>query len=242
MIRPSTLHAGHRRFISPLDDRADGPLDFRYGGATAHADSAPPFAEPELCESQVDVEQTREQLAANGASRRHNGHRRRRQAARASVWRQYPLWLAPLAAEGVLFLSAAWLTFALERIMWIPGAGLPLASLAALGAAYLALNFYARLHELFLPRPVVALGVGALMVGTAGLIATFLADAYLVGGRSRLMLTSVATAPLLLFWGRGMLVFREAKHAPKLSELARNSDLREIKLRRLRRKLRFWLG
>lgn len=172
--------------------------------------------------------------------------RRRRSASetapKVSMLGLRDLWLMPLLAEFVLLCAAGWLSFCLLRLAHDPHAGFPLSSVLLLAAAYAGLAFYSRIHELFLPRKVVLLGVGSLaLIATVASIAV-MSDAYLVGGRSGAMRAALVLTPLHLFILRCLLIFREARFTPAADKLAMRLKCRAEKAEAFRRKLRFWLS
>lgn len=152
------------------------------------------------------------------------------------------LWLMPFLAEVVLMFGAAWMTFCLLRVVQDAKAGFPLGSVLVLAAAYSGLAVYSRLHELFLPRKVVFIGVGALLLLSLGLAATVMADAYLMGGRARLLHAALVLTPVHLFVLRCLLIFREARFTPAAHSLQMRLKCKGEKIDELRRKLRFWMN
>ena len=164
-------------------------------------------------------------------------------AANVSVMAMRDLWLIPFLAEVVLMLTAMWLSFCLLQVTLENGAhAFPVASILLLAGAYAALALYSRLHELFLPRKVVVLGVGPLLLLAATYGCMFGGEAFLVGGVKRLANASLALAPVLFFIVRCVLVFSEARFTPSLDTLIWRRRHRGKVLDRLRRKLRFWLS
>ena len=171
--------------------------------------------------------------------------RRRRSritAAKVSMFGLRDLWLMPFLAEIVLFLGAAWMTFCLQRVVQDPKAGFPLSSVLVLAAAYCGLAIHSRLHELFLPRKVVLLGVGTLLVLAAGISFAVFLDAYLLGGRDRLMHAALVLTPVHLFVLRCLLVFRDARFAPSAASLSLRLKCKGERFEELRQKLRFWMS
>lgn len=138
--------------------------------------------------------------------------------------------------------AAGWLSFFLYRTVWAPEIGLPLWPGVGMALAYVALALHSRAHELFLPRPVVLVGVGALALAAAGGVAAFCADAWLTGGRRRLLYTPFVVVPLLMYLGRCGLLFLDARFAPSLSALPAKQAARSERWRVWRRKLDFWLN
>ncbi len=152
------------------------------------------------------------------------------------------LWLMPLLAELVLMLGAGWMAFCLLRTMQGPKYDFPIGSVVVLAIAYAVLAIYSRLHELFLPRKVVLLGVGTLLVVSASATVAVMVDAYLLGGARRLATAALAMVPLHLFNLRCLLIFREARFAPAAEMLAMRMKSKSEAMERLRRKLHFWLS
>ncbi len=161
---------------------------------------------------------------------------------RVSMFRLRDLWLVPFLAEVVLMFGAAWLSYCLFQVVKEPGSGFPIASVAVLALTYAALVMYSILHELFLPRKVVFLGVGLLLLLSLGTSVFAQIDALLVGGKSRWMNTTLALTPLHLFVLRCLLVFREARFTPSAASLTIRLQAKAERLEALRRKLRFWLS
>jgi hypothetical protein len=171
--------------------------------------------------------------------------RRRRSARsrdRVSLLAHHRLWLAPFMAEAVLLLAAALLSVSLYRVIWTAGAGFPYAVFAGLAALYFAFSSYARFHELFLPRAVVFLGVGSLAIGSLSVAGFFVADAYLLGGKRRLLMAMLVIVPQLAFLARCVIIFGAARFTPALSALTLRADVKSEYMRTLRAKLRFWLS
>ncbi len=158
------------------------------------------------------------------------------------MFRLLGLWFAPFLAELLLLLGAIWMSYCLMRVVQDPKSGFPLGSVLVLALAYAGLVLYSRLHELFLPRKVVFLGVGALFVSSIGLLIFAMVDAYLVGGIGRLINAALILTPVHLFVFRCYLVFKEARFTPSASTLAMRLHSKAEKLEELRRKLRFWLS
>jgi hypothetical protein len=150
--------------------------------------------------------------------------------------------LAPFMAEAVLLLAAALLSISLYRVIWSPGAAFPFAGFAVLAVLYLAFSSYSRFHELFLPRAVVFLGVGALALGSLSLAGFFLVDAYLLGNKRRLMMAGLVVVPQVAFIARCVIIFGAARFTPALSALTLRADVKSEYWRTLRAKLRFWLS
>lgn len=165
-------------------------------------------------------------------------------AASVSVMAMRDLWLIPFLAEVVLMLAAMWMSFCLLQVTLGGGQGyqFPVASILLLAGAYAVLALYARVHELFLPRKVVFLGVGSLLLLAVAFGCAFGGEAFLVGGVKRLASASLALAPILFFAVRCLLVFSEARFTPSIDTLAWRRRHRGRGLDRLRRKLRFWLS
>jgi hypothetical protein len=205
-------------------------------------------------EAMMAVEPTRVRTAEDGVA---SGERaeaeespvkvqRRRRSARSrdrvSLLAHHRLWLAPFMAEAVLLLAAALLSVSLYRVIWTPGAGFPYAVFAGLAALYFAFSSYARFHELFLPRAVVFLGVGSLALGSLSVAGFFVTDAYLLGGKRRLLMAMLVIVPQLAFLARCVIIFGAARFTPALSALTLRADVKSEYMRTLRAKLRFWLS
>lgn len=159
-----------------------------------------------------------------------------------SVWRQYRVWWSPLLAEVVLFVASVFLTIFLYRVMWSKGSVVSVPAFLVLVLAYFALASHNRLNEFYLPRPVVFFGVGFLTLMSLTVVGVFLADAHILGGRDRMLLTFLATVPMLLFFGRCLLVFSDARGAPPITELTIKANVKHSKFRDFRRRLRFWMS
>lgn len=162
--------------------------------------------------------------------------------AKVSMFGLRDLWLMPFLAEVVLMFGAVWMSFCLLRVVQDPKAGFPLGSVLVLAAAYVGLAIYSRLHELFLPRKVVFLGVGGLLLLSVAVMTIAMADAYLMGGRGRLVQAALVLTPAHLFVLRCLLIFREARFTPAAHSLQMRLKCRGEKIDELRRKLRFWMS
>lgn len=158
-----------------------------------------------------------------------------------SVMRHRKLWLPPLLAEAVLCIGAAWLAISLESVMWAPDHAFPLFSFAVFALVHAALVLHSRARELFMPRSVVFVGVGSLMLIAAGVGVYLVIEGYLVGGLYRLRYMPLVLVPLGLFLTRGVFVFRAARAAPLLSRLHVSARIQGRGMRSLRAKLRYWL-
>lgn len=158
------------------------------------------------------------------------------------MFRLLGLWFAPFLAELLLLLGAVWMSYCLLRVVQDPKSGFPLGSVLLLVLAYAGLVLYSRLHELFLPRKVVFLGVGALFLSAIGLIVSVMVDAYLVGGTVRMINAALILTPVHLFVFRCYFVFKEARFTPSAATLSMRLHAKAEKLEELRRKLRFWMS
>ena len=159
-----------------------------------------------------------------------------------SVWAQYRIWWSPYMAEVVLFVAGLLLTIYLHRVIWSQGAEFPFTAYLGLGIGYLFLISHNRLNELYLPRPVVFFGLGSLVIASLVIIGIFVFDAWVLGGRGRVLYVLLAIVPLLAFLGRCGLLFQDARSTPPISSLAMVANVKRNKLRDLRRKLRFWMS
>lgn len=159
-----------------------------------------------------------------------------------SMFRLRGLWFMPFLAEVILLFGALWMSYCLLRIVQEPKSGFPLGSVLVLAVAYAGLALYSRLQELFLPRKIVFIGIGALLLIAVGVVVFVLGDAFLVGGSTRLVNAALILTPVHLFVLRCLLVFREARFAPSAASLAMRLNSRAEKLEELRRKLRFWMN
>jgi len=153
------------------------------------------------------------------------------------------LWLAPLAAETVLCIGAAWLSRSLDNVIWSAGDGFPLLSLVVLALVYAGLANYSHACELFMPRAVVLIGVGALVLAAMGAGGWLAVEGYVVGGLYRLRYLPLVFVPLALFLARCFFVFRAARSTPSLSRFIVRSRVRvgHDRMRKLRARLRYWL-
>jgi hypothetical protein len=168
--------------------------------------------------------------------------REKKPKAALSVWKQYRVWWSPLLAEAVLFVAAVFLTIFLYRVMWSKGSVFSVPIFVMLVLAYFGLASHNRINEFYLPRPVVFFGVGFLTLMSLTVVGVFLADAHMLGGRERMVLTFLATVPMLLFFGRCMLIFSDARCAPPITELTIKANVKHTKFRDFRRRLRFWMS
>lgn len=159
-----------------------------------------------------------------------------------SAFRHRGLWLAPLLAETVLLLGAIWLTICLDRVIWTEKFEFPILSFLPIIAVYVALVLYSRARELFMPRAVVLIGVGTLTVlaVVGGVMVTL--DGFLLGGLRRLATAFLVLVPLCLFLIRCVMVFREARFAPTVTEHFLKSNVTEQRAQKLREKMRFWMN
>jgi hypothetical protein len=161
---------------------------------------------------------------------------------KVSIFGLWELWLMPFLAEVVLLFGAAWLSYCLLQVVQNQAADFPVASILVLVAAYAGLAVYSRLQELFLPRKVVFLGVGVLLLLAAAISAFAQVDALLVGGNVRWFKVALVLTPLHLFVLRCLLVFREARYAPTAASLSRRMSSKAERIESLRRKIRFWMS
>ena len=153
------------------------------------------------------------------------------------------LWLAPLAAEAVLCIGAIWLSRSLDGVIWSTESGFPLLSFLVLVLVYVGLARYSHACELFMPRAVVLIGVGTLVLATLGTGLYFTAEGYIVGGLYQLRYMPLVLVPLALFLTRCFFVFRAARSAPALSRfiVRPRGRVSQDQMRKLRAKLRYWL-
>ena len=163
-------------------------------------------------------------------------------ASEISILGNRRLWLAPLLGETVLCIGAAWLSRSLDNVIWSSERGFPAVSLLLLALAYAGLAAYSHVHELFMPRAVVLIGVGTLVLVTAGAGLGFMVEGYVLGGIYRLRYLPLATVPLALFLTRCFFVFRAARSAPSLSRFIVRARARNDSMRKLRARLRYWLS
>ncbi len=226
MITEAPFAVGHRNPALRKQVQVDGPESLQYDNLVSGAGHA--------------VVRASAAVGAGGGSKR--VRRERAKEARVSVFRYRSVWLAPFLAETVLLLAAIWLTVCLHRIVWTPGSHFPVLSFVLLAAVHVGLAGYARLHELFMPRAVVTLGVGGLVLiaAVAGVSVTL--DAFLLGGQRRVLTACLVLIPIALFLARCALSFRDARYAPRLTERTLAANVGSRRLRDLREKLRFWLS
>lgn len=221
--------------ISPLEER----------GVHASSSLTQPHGETSvsrMAPRSADAFKSAETSERGGMFARDERHARPSRG-RVSLMAHYRVWLPPFAAEAAMLLAAGWLSFFLYRTVWAPDVGLPIAPGVGVVLAYAALTIYSRTHELFMPRPVVLVGVGLLALSAVGGMLAFCADAWLMGGGSRLLYTPFVTVPLILYLGRCALMFSEARFAPSLSALPAATHTRRARgARSWRRKLAFWLS
>lgn len=161
---------------------------------------------------------------------------------RIPVLKHRSLWLAPLLAETVLCVGAIWLTLCLEAAIWVPESGFPVLSFIGLALAYAGFAVHSHKHELFMPRAVVLVGVGSLVLATLGVGVYLVLEGYFMGGLYRLRYVPLVGVPLALFLGRSYLVFSIARRNPTLNTWVVNTKPKGDRLRALRAKLRFWLS
>lgn len=229
--------------------QVDRPVSFSYtaplpdGSGTPFEAPPPPRSEPVrdvtvAGASRAPGPAPAEDLAADFKRVR----RVRRTEEKVSVFQHRELWLAPFMAELVLLLGAIWLSVCLHRVIWTPGSVFPVLSFALIATVYLGLAIHSRSRELFMPRSVVLVGVGSLMVLAAGAGLTITLDAFLLGGRNRVLMALLVLIPIALFLTRCLLVFREARFTPSVNELFLRADVRTRRMRELRSKLRFWMS
>ncbi len=163
-------------------------------------------------------------------------------APRIPVLRHRRLWLAPLLAETVLCVGAIWLTLCLEGVIWAPEAGFPVLSFIGIALAYAGFAVYSHLHELFMPRAVVLVGVGSLVLAALGVGVYLILEGYFMGGLYRLRYVPVVCVPLALFVIRSYLVFRSARLYPALNDWVVNTKPNGDRMRSLRARFRFWMS
>jgi hypothetical protein len=168
--------------------------------------------------------------------------RRRSKKDTVSMFGLRDLWLMPFLAEVVLMFGAAWMSFCLLRVVHEPGSEFPVGSVLVLVVAYAVLAFYSRLEELFLPRKVVFVGVGLLLLISLGVCIAVLTDAYLLGGGGRMTKGALVLTPVHLFILRCLLTFRDARFTPSSDSLSLRLKSKGKGVAELRRKLRFWLS
>lgn len=159
-----------------------------------------------------------------------------------SMFRLRELWLMPFLAEAILLFGAGWMSYCLFRVVQDPRAGFPLSSIVVLALAYAGLATYSRLHELFLPRKVVFLGIGAMLLISVCATISAMVDAFLIGGRGRLINATLVLTPMHLFTLRCLMIFREARYTPSAACLVKRLHSKGERMEELRRKLRFWLS
>jgi hypothetical protein len=159
-----------------------------------------------------------------------------------SVWAQYRIWWSPFVAELCLFTAAVLLTVYLHQVIWSQGAEFPTTWYLGLGVSYLFLISHNRLNELYLPRPVVFFGLGTLVIISAVIVAIFIMDAWMIGGRNRAAYVLLAVVPMMAFLGRCFLLFKDARSTPPISALAMTANVKRNKFRDFRRRLRFWMS
>ncbi len=159
-----------------------------------------------------------------------------------SIWAQWRIWWAPFVAELILFGAAVLLTIYLHQVIWSEGAQFPTTTYLGLGIVYLLLISHNRLNEFYLPRPVVFFGLGSLVLSSLAIMGIFIADAWLIDGRSRALHVLLAVVPMMAFLGRCFLLFMDARSTPPISALAMMANVKRNKFRDFRRKLRFWMS
>lgn len=231
---------GGQRLIAPVFESLDAELSVAGYKQRLGSESGPGRVSGAGAEAAgsgaAKVNAEREPAVKLGRRRSHS------ESPKVSMFRLRELWLVPFLAEVVLLLGAVWMSYCLFRVVQEPKSGFPLGSVLVLAVAYAGLAMYSRLHELFLPRKVVFLGVGGLLLLSVGASAAVLIDAYLIGGSGRLLNAALILTPLHLFVLRCLLVFREARFTPSAASLAMRLNSKAEKLDELRRKLRFWMS
>lgn len=158
------------------------------------------------------------------------------------LWACRRIWIIPLIAEAALLVGAAWLSVGLHWVIFTPGASFPIFSLGALAVICALLMNHVRVHELFMPRPVVTLGVGSLAVVAIVVGGLIMAGHFTSGGYPLLLKSLLTLVPLALFLVRVATVFQSARRAPTLREIGRRSPPRARRSKRLIARLRFWLS
>ena len=192
----------------------------------------------------ASLQSSERQPSDPGAAKLEPSARKESAETAVSLFAMRDVWLAPFMAELVLMLGAMWLSYCLLQVTVASGVpfSFPVASVLLPGGVYALLAAYSREHELFLPRKVVLLGVGPMLLLALGFAGVFCAEAFFLGSLKRLINASLAIAPILFFIVRCCLIFAEARFTPSIESLAWRRRHRGKPLDRLRRKLRFWLS
>ena len=114
--------------------------------------------------------------------------------------------------------------------------------LAVVGAGILVLSLWIYLRDLFMPRPVILLGVAPLAAICALTILCGLLLPDWFGERLSLPKRLLVALPLVFFQLRAHLVIQGARFAPRLESLGVRSHASPNHLAQLRKRFVFWLS
>lgn len=152
------------------------------------------------------------------------------------------IWLPPLACETLLLGGAMILSAFFMRVQIGAPYEIFLRALAVVGTAFIGLTIWVKTRDLFMPRPVVVLGVGALALVALGLFGIGTLSGNWMGQQMAMRDRLIVLIPVGCFLLRAYLVLRGAEYAPRMEALERYKPTQSDWLEVFRRKLSFWLN